>query len=295
MLIYFDDPEYYIDKALFSLVANEAEIVEGVQNLCVNLKVCDNKTIQEYNAKYRGIDAATDVLSFPSMDFGGKTISECPDILKSNYDTETRKYFIGDSIISIERAEEQAKEYGHSLKRELAFLFCHSILHLFGYDHIERRDVEIMEDKQKKILNNLRIQRDNNGKVSDKTLIDLAIKSMEFSYSPYSKFAVGACLLSKDGNIFTGCNVENAAYGSTICAERTAVLKAVSDGVHDFDTIAIAGIGIKPYPCGACRQFLYEFSPNIRILVTDEKGNYDETNLSDLLPHGFGPKEVSRS
>lgn len=295
MLIFFNDTQYYVDKTLFSLVANTAEMLEKMEGLSINLIICDNETIRKYNYEYRGIDAATDVLSFPTIDFQGKTISECSkNILLNNYDVESRTYFIGDSIISFERAEQQAKEYGHSLKRELAFLLCHSILHLFGYDHIEREGAIIMENKQEKILNKIKILRNQEGTVSDKTLVELAIKSMEMSYSPYSKFPVGACLLGKDGSLFTGCNVENAAYGSTICAERTAVLKAVSEGVREFDAIAIAGTGIKPYPCGACRQFLNEFSPDIRILVTDEKGNYDETSLSILLPHGFGPKDVNR-
>ena len=117
MLIYFDDPEYYIDKALFSLVANEAEIVEGVQNLCVNLKVCDNKTIQEYNAKYRGIDAATDVLSFPLESFG------------------TNEIPLGSIIINTQKAQEVSQNLGHSLDSEIVLLFIHGLLHLLGFDH----------------------------------------------------------------------------------------------------------------------------------------------------------------
>lgn len=295
MLVNIDCNSYVIDYSLFSAVASMAEIVEGIKNTSVNLYICDNETIREYNKKYRNIDLVTDVLSFPSIDYNGKTITECFEKLDEAYDPETNTIFIGDSIISIDKAIYQANEFGHSVKRELAFLFCHSILHLFGYDHIKKEDASIMEAKQKYILDNLAIQRDKNGKVSDKSLVDLAIKSMEKSYIPYSKFPVGACLLGKDGSVFMGCNVENAAYGSTICAERTAVLKAVSEGVKDFDTIAIAGMGTKPYPCGACRQFLYEFSPDIRILVTDDKGNYEETSLNELLPHGFGPKNIKRS
>ena len=103
---------------------------------------------------------------------------------------------------------------------------------------------------------------------------------------------MGAALLATDGRVFTGCNVECAAYGVTMCAERTALCKAVSEGVRSFEAIAIAANGSAPYPCGACRQMLYEFAPDLRVLVTwgDE---VRETTLRALLPEGFGPDSLA--
>ena len=128
------------------------------------------------------------------------------------------------------------------------------------------------------------------GTMNEKTkkkLIAEAIEARKNSYCPYSGFAVGAALLCKDGTIFRGCNIENASFSLTNCAERTAVFKAVSEGVTEFDTIAIAA-KTKAWPCGACRQVLNEFAPGIRVLVTWDD-HVEEKNLSELLPEGFGP------
>ena len=104
---------------------------------------------------------------------------------------------------------------------------------------------------------------------------------------------MGAALLCSDGTVFTGCNVENAAYGSTICAERTALVKAVSEGHTDFTAIAIAGQGEDYcWPCGACRQMLYEFAPGLKILVSRRDGEIISTTLAQLFPYGFGPKSL---
>lgn len=126
----------------------------------------------------------------------------------------------------------------------------------------------------------------------DEQLLALAREAMLRSYSPYSHFKVGACLLTEDGRIFQGCNVENASFGLTNCAERTAIFKAVSEGAKEFTTIAIAAEKAAPWPCGACRQVLNEFAPGIRVLVTWNGDQVAEASLSQLLPHGFGPKEL---
>ena len=127
----------------------------------------------------------------------------------------------------------------------------------------------------------------------DHQLLALAREAMVQSYSPYSRFKVGACLLSTDGRLFQGCNVENASFGLTNCAERTAVFKAVSEGVKEFVAIAIAAERSAPWPCGACRQVLNEFAPGIRVLVTWGDGQVAQSTLDALLPHGFGPKDLS--
>ncbi len=127
--------------------------------------------------------------------------------------------------------------------------------------------------------------------MNDQELLKAAIEAKNASYSPYSHFRVGACLLSEDGRAFTGCNVENASFGATICAERTALVKAISEGARKFTTIAISADSAPPYPCGICRQMLSEFNPTMRVLITWGTHN-EETTLDGLLPHHFGPKDL---
>ena len=123
------------------------------------------------------------------------------------------------------------------------------------------------------------------------TLMKEAIAVQEKAYSPYSKFKVGAALLTKDGKIFTGCNIENVSYGMTICAERVAVFKAVSEGYTDFEAIAVSASSNNAiYPCGACRQVLAEFNPKIEIFVNHDEKSYP---LFDLLPKSFDQEQLS--
>ena len=130
--------------------------------------------------------------------------------------------------------------------------------------------------------------------MTDQVLVDLAFSMLERSYVPYSHFPVGAALLCADGTVYTGCNIENAAYGSTICAERAAVAKAVSEGHRDLSAIAIAGRSEDYcWPCGVCRQVLYEFAPELTVLVARGDGNYVKLPLKELRPHGFGPGHLS--
>lgn len=124
-------------------------------------------------------------------------------------------------------------------------------------------------------------------------LIQSAQEARLKSYSPYSKYKVGAALLSSDGQIFLGCNVENASYGESICAERTAVVKAVSEGQKKFKAIAVATSN-GGAPCGSCRQVLGEFNADILIFVVDEKNMVKEYSLSQLLPHHFGPSALGK-
>lgn len=132
--------------------------------------------------------------------------------------------------------------------------------------------------------------------MTDLELLDLAFQMLERSYVPYSGFPVGAAILCADGTVFTGCNIENAAYGSTICAERTALVKAVSEGHRDdLVRIAIAGNSTDYcWPCGSCRQMLYEFNPDMTVLVGNGAREYVSVKLSELLPHGFGPKSLNQ-
>ena len=127
-------------------------------------------------------------------------------------------------------------------------------------------------------------------------LIREAIRAMQYSYSPYSHFRVGAALLAGSGKIYRGCNIENAAYTPTNCAERTAFFKAVSEGEHEFDAICIVGgkDGIpEEYapPCGVCRQVMMEFCDpeTFKIILATDETHYTEFTLKELLPLGFGP------
>ena len=129
--------------------------------------------------------------------------------------------------------------------------------------------------------------------MTERELCQKAVAMLDMAYVPYSHFPVGAALLCKGGTVFTGCNIENAAYGNTLCAERTALVKAVSEGCREFTKIAIASSGSAPYPCGACRQSLYEFAPELEVFVTWD-GHVEHAPLSDLLPHGFGPSSLGK-
>ena len=121
----------------------------------------------------------------------------------------------------------------------------------------------------------------------DKKLFRMAVKASENAYAPFSNFHVGAALLAKDGKIYTGVNVENSSFGGTICAERTAMVKAISDGCREFEAIAIAGNGGTSWPCGICRQFMYEFCPELRVISGDSEDELKVYTLKELLPEGF--------
>ena len=121
-------------------------------------------------------------------------------------------------------------------------------------------------------------------------LIAQALQMREMAYAPYSRFRVGAALEAEDGTVYTGCNVENAAYGCCICAERTALVKAVSEGRRRFVRLAVAGDSADfCWPCGSCRQMLREFAPDLVVDVVNRAGEFSTVSLSDLLPHSFGP------
>ena len=124
-------------------------------------------------------------------------------------------------------------------------------------------------------------------------LIDKAIEARRYAYAPYSKFKVGAAVLTDKNNIYTGCNVENASYGGTICAERVAVCKAVSAGEKGIKAIAIVyDENDMAFPCGICRQFIFEFGDDIAIISANLKGEFEIKKISELLPNGFGGKNL---
>lgn len=130
--------------------------------------------------------------------------------------------------------------------------------------------------------------------MSYKRLVEAAKDARALAYAPYSKFKVGAALLTEEGKIFTGCNVENATYGATVCAERTALFKAVSEGFRHFKAIAIVfGETDMGVPCGICRQVIFEFGKSIDVVMANLNGEYEVQTIEQLLPKGFGPDNLT--
>ncbi len=134
--------------------------------------------------------------------------------------------------------------------------------------------------------------------LTDKELAILAIDSMKMAYAPYSGFKVGAALLCKSGKVYTGCNIENASFTPTVCAERTAVFKAVSEGEREFLKLAVVGgkggkTGEIAQPCGVCRQVLREFcQDDFEIIFVKDEDNFEKHTLSQILPYSFRPENL---
>lgn len=125
-----------------------------------------------------------------------------------------------------------------------------------------------------------------------KELIKMALESQKKAYVPYSKFHVGAALITEDNTLFTGCNIEIASYSPTICAERTAIFKAISEGHRKIKKIAIVGDSEATFPCGVCRQVIREFGRDAKIIIANSEEDYREFTLDELLPHSFGPEDL---
>ena len=286
-----------VEPELLSLMQTAADCAlwaEGVRLPCaVSVRLCNDEDIRAINREYRQTDRATDVLSFPTVNYPkGVTAGRAERLLRRELDDQLDACMLGDLILSIPHVLAQAEEYGHSPQREAAYLLVHGICHLMGYDHMveeERKEMRAMEEK---ILDAVGMGRETDARVSDEALLALARAAMGRSYSPYSHYPVGAALLCADGRVYQGCNIENASFGLTNCAERTALFKAVSEGEREFVTIAIAAQGSAPWPCGACRQALNELAPEIRVLVTWGEGQRAEATLRELLPKGFGPQDL---
>lgn len=124
-------------------------------------------------------------------------------------------------------------------------------------------------------------------------LIQIALDNKENSYSPYSNFRVSAVVMTKNGEIYKGVNIENASYPATICAERSALAAAISEGARDFDTIVITGDSVDTYPCGVCRQFMAEvLDEDTKVVIANSPTDYKTYSMEDLLPHSFSKKDL---
>lgn len=127
-----------------------------------------------------------------------------------------------------------------------------------------------------------------------KVLIEKALEAKKNAYVPYSNFRVGACLLTEDDKIYTGCNIEIVSYSPTICAERTAIFKAVSEGHRKIKAIAVVGDSNYTFPCGVCRQVMREFGKNVSIIIANSLDDYKIYTLDELLPNSFGPEDLEK-
>ena len=283
-------PEGLTDvEALLEKVAGACFEAEGIENAAFAVRVTDDAGIRQLNRTMRNIDSPTDVLSFPTVQFPpGKTARACPKRLRREYDPYLGKTNLGDCVINLSRAIQQAEEYGHPLTRELAYLTAHSAFHLMGYDHMNGEEKKAMREMEERALGSLGIAR-----IDYDALFAKACEAMEMAYCPYSKFQVGACILAEDGRTFEGCNFENASYPAGICAERCAVGNAIVHGARKFVAIAVAGSTAVAWPCGICRQVLREFSDESLPVIVGQRGKgYTVRTLGELLPESLTPEDL---
>lgn len=125
-----------------------------------------------------------------------------------------------------------------------------------------------------------------------KQLIRMALKAQKNAYVPYSNFHVGAAVLMDDGKSYTGCNIEISSYSPTICAERTAIFKAISEGSIKIKALAVVGDANPTYPCGVCRQVIREFGKDATVIIANSEDDYSEYSIEELLPNSFGPEDL---
>ena len=347
-IIFSDDQdEVKVPKEAVTLLKQGLQAVAKLHKLSarteVSVSLVNDEVIHVLNKDYRGIDRPTDVLSFALDE------AEEPQEIGG---PET--HLLGDIIISAETAVRQGREYGHGLNRELVYLGVHSLLHLLGYDHMNKEDKAVMRQEEEKALQMIHLsqadldrgagkddpdhfavavvdaepeqsvkkgkQKDtaaekikpvksgkkNNknakdgektmgrkdAKATDKTIKKLfkkALKTRENAYVPFSKFKVGAAVLTKSGDIYTGCNVENSSFGLTVCAERVAMFNAAAAGVRPGEiTMLLVAADTEDVtsPCGACRQVMAEFEIPV-IVMANVRGDMKTVSLEELLPFSF--------
>jgi len=277
-----------VDEHLMALItrAVESALAGGDRRRVeVSVALVDDEYIHDLNRRFRGQDRPTDVLSFP-MGEEEPGAGDEPGVL-----------LLGDVVISLPAAARQAAEYGHGLDREVARLAVHGTLHLLGYDHERDEDAGRMQEREDAVLAVLGKRGTvplfpedcpSFSALSDTELVERALAARQNAYAPYSGFRVGAALQVPGDRVFTGCNVENASYGLTVCAERVAVVSAVAAGAREFTVLAVAGDGEGPaLPCGACLQVLSEFAPHLRLLLANARGEFAVRTLPELLPKAF--------
>ncbi len=246
---------------------------EGSYEVSLSLQPLDK--MQEYNKQYRNIDKPTDVLTFAYQE--------------ADFVSDEPIFDLGDIMLSVDIAKRQAKEYSHPLERELAFLFIHGLLHAFGYDHHRsEKEAEEMFALQNAILNSLPYDFYTDQKKVKKLLLE----AQSHSVSPYSNFKVGAVVMTKDGKYHQGFNIENSAFGVSICAERCALFHTYASGYTKDDIVSLSLITSSTNvgtPCGSCRQVMSELM-NIDCPVyiyNKDESEHLFTTVKDLLPYMF--------
>lgn len=267
----------------------------------IGVALVDDARIKEMNRTYRGIDAPTDVLAF-ALNERGKD-DPWPD-------EREQEPYLGDVAISLETAARQAAEAGHSLEREVAWLLAHGILHLAGYDHDKEQGALLMRAKEREILAGAGLESGKRRRAAGRKvglageraraflaeqgieaagLLAAAWEARNYAYAPYSGLAVGAAILGRSGEVYKGCNVENASYGLTLCAERGALAQAILGGERGLAAVAVVAQGPGPVtPCGACCQALAEFGKNLVVIAQKDRGeDYVVFSLEDLFPAPF--------
>ncbi len=279
MQVFFSS-EVKIEKEYQKLVKEAAGAVAKehklAKNCQVSITIVDDATIKEINREYRGIDKVTDVISF-ALDEG-----EQPEIIGDN-----QPDLLGEIVLCLQKAISQAKEYGHSTQRELCYLTVHGMLHLLGFDHIKKADKTLMREQEEKIMTILGLKQD------ESSMFDMAIKARDKAYSPYSNFKVGAVVKSTDGDLFTGCNIENASYSLSLCAERVAIFKAISEGKKIKELLVVADTKEPVVPCGACLQVIQEFDIKT-VVLANTKGDINTLTLKKLLPFSFSGENFDK-
>lgn len=307
-----DQDEVRVPKEAVTLLKQGLQAVAKLHKLPakteVSVSLVNDEVIHVLNKDYRGIDRPTDVLSF--------ALDEAEEPVEIG---GPEAHLLGDIIISAETALRQGEEYRHGFNRELVYLGVHSLLHLLGYDHMNRKDKAVMREEEEKALQMIHLSQadldektakgdadhfavtvvekgktmsHNDVKRTDKTIKKLfkkALKTRENAYAPFSEFKVGAAVITKDEEVFTGCNIENSSFGLTVCAERVAIFNAAAAGVRPGDIkmlLVAADTEEVTSPCGACRQVMAEFEIPA-VVMANVHGDMRVVKLEDLLPFGF--------
>ncbi len=242
----------------------------------ISLIIVDTDEIHRLNYEYRHIDRPTDVLSF------------------EEYEDDS----LGEIFICDDKVIEQAQAYNHSIEREFAFLLSHGIFHLLGYDHQDEVHEKIMINLQEGLLNETPYKRTTVlSHEQIQKMHEVAKTYYNNAYAPYSNFKVGASALLKDGKIIGGCNVENASYGLSNCAERTCLFKVYSEGYQKDDIIALLIIGKTKKaisPCGACRQVISELmNEDAMVILTNLNDDIVTFTVKELLPYSFSTGDIN--
>ena len=242
----------------------------------ISLIIVSTEEIHRLNNEYRHIDRPTDVLSF------------------EEYEDDS----LGEIFICDDKVKEQAKSYEHSLEREFAFLLSHGMFHLLGYDHQDETHEKIMIELQEDLLKNTDYAKINY--LSNEEIEKLEAEALKYynnAYTPYSHFHVGASLLLNDGTLYGGCNIENASYGLSNCAERTVLFKLYSEGYTKNDIKALLIIGETNdaiSPCGACRQVMSELmNLNTLVVLTNLNHKRRYFSVKELLPYNFSQGDLN--